>query len=182
MTSQPPGQARQVGPEGLVDVLVQAAFTTMAALNKLGAEYDMSLTQLRVLGILRGRRLRMTSLADHLGLEKSTMTGLVERAERRGLVERAPNADDGRAVDVFLSPAGMDLAGRLYARVVRSLSPMISELAPAEQRQLQALLDRMLGPTTAPGEPAERSVPGSLVHMARESEAGRASAAVANFT
>jgi DNA-binding MarR family transcriptional regulator len=145
MTSQPEEQARATGPEGLVDALVQSAFATIAVLNRLGAEYDMSLTQLRVLGILRDRRLRMTELADYLGLEKSTMTGLVDRAERRGLLERAPNADDGRAVDVFLSPAGMELGGRFYARVVRSLSPMISELDPAGQRQLQALLERMLG-------------------------------------
>ena len=50
---------------------------------------------------------RMTGLADYLGLEKSTMTGLVDRAEKRGLLERGPNACDGRAVDVFLSPGGL---------------------------------------------------------------------------
>jgi hypothetical protein len=38
---------------------------------------------------LRDRRLKMTALADYLGLEKSTMTGLVDRAEKRGLLERA---------------------------------------------------------------------------------------------
>ncbi len=85
----------------LPDALAQAAFTTMAILNKLAAEHDLSLTQLRVAGILRDRRLRMVELAGYLGLEKSTMTGLVDRAEKRGLMARAPNADDGRAIDVF---------------------------------------------------------------------------------
>ena len=74
------------------------------------------------------------------------MTGLVDRAEKRGLLERAPNASDGRAVDVFLSPDGAELAERLYTHIGRSVSPMINELAPTEQRQLQALLERMLGP------------------------------------
>jgi len=145
VTSQPAGQARALGPDGLVDALAQAAFVTMAVLNKVGADHDLSLTQLRVLAILRDRRLRMTALADYLGLEKSTMTGLVDRAEKSGLLHRAPSASDGRAVDVFLSPDGAELAGRLYARVARSLSPMTSELAPAEQRRLQALLERLLG-------------------------------------
>jgi DNA-binding MarR family transcriptional regulator len=145
-TSPQAEQARVVDQDGLVDALVQAAFATMAVLNKVGAENDLSLTQLRVLAILRDRRLRMTALADYLGLEKSTMTGLVDRAEKRGLLERAPSASDGRAVDVFLSPEGAELAERLYAHVVRSLSPLTSELAPADQRRLQTLLERMLGP------------------------------------
>jgi DNA-binding MarR family transcriptional regulator len=145
-TSQPADQARAIEQDGLVDALVQAAFATMAVLTKVGADNDLSLTQLRVLAILRDRRLKMTALADYLGLEKSTMTGLVDRAEKRGLLERAPSASDGRAVDVFLSPEGAELAERLYAHVVRSLSPLTSELAPADQRRLQTLLERMLGP------------------------------------
>ena len=143
-TSQPADQARAIEQDGLVDALVQAAFVTMAVLTKVGADNDLSLTQLRVLAILRDRRLKMTALADYLGLEKSTMTGLVDRAEKRGLLARAPNARDGRAVDVFLSPAGAELAERLYIHVRRSLSPMTSELALAEQRRLQTLLERLL--------------------------------------
>jgi len=134
------------GQDGLVDALAQAAFTTMAVLTKAAADNDLSLTQLRVLAILRDRRLRMTALADYLGLEKSTMTGLVDRAEKRGLLQRAPGAGDGRAVDVFLSPAGAQLAERATASIARSLSPMTGQLAPAERRRLQTLLERMLGP------------------------------------
>ena len=98
--------AGAVDPDQLLDALVQTAFVTMAVLTRVGAAADLSLTQLRVLAILRDRRLRMTALADYLGLEKSTMTGLVDRAERRGLLARAPSPDDRRAVDVFLTPAG----------------------------------------------------------------------------
>ncbi len=37
----------------LIDALVQTSIVTMAVLSKIGAEHDLSLTQLRVLGILR---------------------------------------------------------------------------------------------------------------------------------
>ena len=132
---------------GLIDALAQAAFAVMAVLNKVGAEHDLSLTQLRVLGILRDRRLRITELADYLGLEKSTITGLVDRAEKRGLLARAPSATDRRAVDVFITPAGEELAGPVYGRVVELLTPLIASLGTTERRQLQAHLERMLGPT-----------------------------------
>jgi DNA-binding MarR family transcriptional regulator len=137
-------QPAVVEQDGLVDALVQTSFVTMALLNKVGAEHDLSLTQLRVLAILRDRRLKMTELAAYLGLDKSTMTGLVDRAEKRGLLERVRNPTDGRAVDVRISPDGAELAERLYAQVARSLSPMTSTLTRADQRRLRALLESML--------------------------------------
>ncbi|HYQ33436.1 MAG TPA: MarR family transcriptional regulator, partial [Lapillicoccus sp.] len=107
---------------------------------------DLSLTQLRVLAILRDRRVRMSRLADHLGLERSTLSGLVDRAERRNLLQRAPNRTDGRVVDVLLTSEGARLARRLGAEVRRSLAPMTGSLTPAEQRRLRSLLERLLDP------------------------------------
>lgn len=132
-------------PSGeLVDLLVQSAFTTMAALTRVAAAHDLSLTQLRVLGILRDRQVRMTELADYLGLEKSTMTGLVTRAEARGLVQRVPNPSDGRAVDVRLTVAGHELAGRVAVGVAADLAPTTARLNGAEQRRLAAALRRTI--------------------------------------
>jgi DNA-binding MarR family transcriptional regulator len=122
----------------------------MAVLSRIGAEHDLSLTQLRMLGILRDRRVTMSELADHLGLDKSTISGLVSRAEKRRLIERAPNPADGRAVDVFLTAAGSELAGRGAAQVARALSPMTGELTAGQARQLTALLERCLGGQPAP--------------------------------
>ena len=130
--------------ESLVDALARAAFVTMAVLNKLGGENDLSLTQLRVCGILRDRRLRMAALATYLGLEKSTMTGLVDRAEARGLMARAPSEDDGRAIDVFLTKEGQKLADRLEGQFREALAPLTQRLSGTEQRRLRALLERML--------------------------------------
>jgi DNA-binding MarR family transcriptional regulator len=133
-----------VEPDPLVDALVQSAFTTMAVLSRVSGEHDLSLTQVRVLGILRDRRLRMAGLAGFLGLEKSTMSGLVERAERRGLLERTPSADDRRAVDVSLTDAGRELAELMHAEVARALAPSLAGLASADRARLSALLERTL--------------------------------------
>jgi len=54
----------------------------MAALNKAAADDDLSLTQLRVLAILRDRRLRMTALGMTSQLtpaEQSRLQTLLER-------------------------------------------------------------------------------------------------------
>jgi len=143
--TQPAAHPDDPDEGGSVDALVQASFATMAVLNKVGADHDLSLTQLRVLAILRDRRLRMTGLADYLGLDKSTMTGLVQRAEKRGLLRRVANRTDGRVVDVMLTTAGVDLADRIRHHVAQSLSPMIGTLSQPDQRRLTTLLFRMIG-------------------------------------
>ncbi|AVP58272.1 MarR family winged helix-turn-helix transcriptional regulator [Pulveribacter suum] len=129
--------------EDLANALVPVAFATMAVLNKIGAENDLSLTLLRTLGILRDRRPRMAELAEHLGLEKQTLSGLVARAEKRGLVARAPNAHDGRATDVSLTEEGAALVQRLHAQAQQALAPLAEHLSAADQRVLQELLQRM---------------------------------------
>lgn len=130
--------------EGLADTLVTTAFVTMAVINRIGAENDLSLSLIRVLGILWDRRPRMTELADYLGLEKQTMSGLVARAEKRGLVARAPNEEDGRATDVFLTGDGVKLVKRLHAQGRQALAPLTGRLGASDRRLLQELLQRML--------------------------------------
>src|SRR6185437_1700087 len=127
----------------LVDALVRSSFAVMAVLSRIGAEHDLSLTQLRMLGILRDRRVKMSELADHLGLDKSTISGLV-------------NPADGRAVDVFLTATGMELAGRGAAQVARALSPMTGALTPDQARQLTIMLERLLE-----GGEARSALPGA---------------------
>lgn len=129
----------------LIDAMVRASFAVMGVLSRVSAEHDLSLTQLRVLAILRDRSGRMSELADYLGLDKSTISGLVDRAEKRGLLQRGPNPDDGRAVDVFLTPAGAQLAEQGGDQIARALSPMIRQLSKTETRRLAALLERTLG-------------------------------------
>ncbi|MDT0429161.1 MULTISPECIES: MarR family winged helix-turn-helix transcriptional regulator [Streptomyces] len=132
--------------DALIDGLVRSAFQIMGVLTRIGAEHDLSLTQLRVLGILRDRRPRMSDLAAFLGLDKSTLSGLIDRAERRGLLARAANPDDKRVVDVLITDAGRELTGRLYEEVKDALAPATGRLDATQRRQLTRLLEPVLTP------------------------------------
>jgi DNA-binding MarR family transcriptional regulator len=129
----------------LVDALVRSTFQVTGVLTRIGAENDLSLTQLRVLGILRDRRPRVTELAAYLGLDKSTMSGLIDRAERRGLMARGRNPDDRRVVDVRLTETGVELTRRLYEEVRQALTPAFGSLRPEQRIQLAELLEPLLG-------------------------------------
>lgn len=137
-TRQPPDPR-----EGLVDTLVTTSFVVMAVISRIGAAHDLSLSMVRMLGILRDRRPRMTDLADYLGLEKQTMSGLVARAEKRGLVARVPNEDDARATDVVLTDEGARLLRQLRAEGRAALGPLVENLDASEQQLARDLLQRL---------------------------------------
>jgi DNA-binding MarR family transcriptional regulator len=128
-----------------MDGLVQTSFAVMAVLTRVGSQHDLSLTQVRLLGVLRDRRPKMAELAEHLGLDKSTVTGLVDRAEKRGLVERQrAMPDDGRAIRVGLSERGRQLAVDVADQIARQLAPMTKGLTAADRRRMGELLVRMV--------------------------------------
>src|SRR5271169_7255975 len=89
--------------DDLRDSLVQVSFAVIAVLSRVAAEQDLSLTQLRVLGILRDRQPTMAEIASYLGLERSTVSGLIDRAAQRGLVRKSTDPADGRSVRVSLT-------------------------------------------------------------------------------
>jgi DNA-binding MarR family transcriptional regulator len=128
----------------VMDSLVQTSFTVIALLSKVAAANDLSLTQLRVMAILRDHEPKMAELAAYLGLERSSVSGMVDRAVTRGLVRRDASSDDGRAVRVSLTSAGQRLATRLTGDVADLIAPMTGSLSSAEQKRLSALLNRML--------------------------------------
>ena len=63
-----------------------ALFRHHGMLERRAAEHDLSIVQTRLLGVLRDRKPTMNELARLLELDKSSVSGLVDRAERRGLV------------------------------------------------------------------------------------------------
>lgn len=121
--------------------LVRSAFEVMGRLSRLAAEEGMSLTQLRVLGVLRDRRPRMAELATGLGLDRSSVTGLIDRAQAKGLVERIAEEGDGRGVRVALTEEGQRVAALLAARVSELLADSVAPLSPAAKRTLREGLE-----------------------------------------
>jgi DNA-binding MarR family transcriptional regulator len=71
------------------------------------AEHDITPPQLFLLTSL-GKQdgLRGCDLAQQVCLDSSSLTGLIDRTEKLGLVERRPDPDDRRAQRIFLTATG----------------------------------------------------------------------------
>ncbi|ROQ40868.1 DNA-binding MarR family transcriptional regulator [Frondihabitans sp. PhB188] len=123
----------------LVDAAAQLTFAVHEVLTRAAAELGLSVTQLRMLGILRDRTPTMASLADQLALDRSSVSGLVDRAATKGLVERAPSETDRRVVTVGLTAAGREAAVRIEAVVEPRIEALLESASAADQAALRRL-------------------------------------------
>ncbi|WP_431981687.1 MarR family winged helix-turn-helix transcriptional regulator [Streptomyces qinglanensis] len=110
------------------------------------AEHALTGAQARVLTLLSHRPTPMRQLARHLKCEPSNVTGIVDRLEARGLVERRPDPADRRVKVAAATEEGHATATRLRGELDFAGEPL-QELTPAERRLLRDLLRRMLGGT-----------------------------------
>ncbi len=117
----------------LVDGLVQLSFVVQSVVGRIADSLGLSVIQLRMLAVLEDREIGMLQLARILELEKSSTTGLVDRAERRGLVSRVAVPGNRRAVHVVLTPAGRSLIRQARRDIRAEISAMAQTLDTAER-------------------------------------------------
>ncbi len=135
---------RSVRDLGIVDGLVQLAMLVQSVLADVADGADLSVQQARLLGVLRDREPTMAQLAHVLDLDRSSTTGLVDRAERRGLVHRITVPEDGRSFRVVLSAEGRRLTEVLGAEVGRRITAIVGCLDDPERSHLSRLATRMV--------------------------------------
>lgn len=85
-----------------------------------------------------------SALARELGLDRSTMVGLVDALEARGVLERR-RGEDRRTNGLWLTRGGRALLGRVKRRIALHEKRISANLTPAERAQLIALLGKLAG-------------------------------------
>lgn len=127
-----------------VDGLAQLSFLIQGMLERVAGEHHVSMIQTRLLGVLRDRKPTMNELARLLALDKSSVTGLVDRAQRRGLVKRVPSITDRRAVRVRLTDEGRELVAEISLRFEAEVTALLARLPPPDREAISALVSRLL--------------------------------------
>jgi DNA-binding MarR family transcriptional regulator len=109
------------------------------------SEFDLSPPQAMALRHLEpGSPLPMSALAELLHCDNSNITGIVDRLEDRGLVERRPAAHDRRVKHLLVTDRGAEVRERLAQRMDHAPEEL-DRLTKSEQRQLLALLRKVAG-------------------------------------
>src|SRR5437762_7149287 len=126
------------------ELLFDLLMAERARFPAIAAEFDLSPTQVHVLRLLEpGTAVPMGRLAGGLGCDASNITGVVDRLEARGLVERTACPHDRRIRMVRLTPRGAEIRARIVARMAEPPEP-IAGLPADDLAALCAILRRAL--------------------------------------
>lgn len=133
----------------LAEALVRLAHLVQQVYGEVSREHDLTPQQAQLLCLLVKGPVGMTELTRALHLEKSSLTGLVDRAEKRGLVARVRDARDRRACRIELTRAGAEIAVQAHDGVTARLETLAGELAPGHRELLTSAVAAILAEDTA---------------------------------
>ena len=145
---QPAGAAHQ-GPAAVEDLLgyllALAQLPTRRAFRAhVGEPFELRPVEFTLLMLLQAyQRASAKQIGGALRLPAPHVTTLVDRLRERGLVQRARDPQDGRAVRITLTEAGKGLATQLQAASLHMEDGLQAALTPAERMQLRRLLKKL---------------------------------------
>jgi DNA-binding MarR family transcriptional regulator len=124
--------------------LVQLTTLVQAIFAQVSERHDLTPVQARLLSRLLDGPQGMAELARCFGVEKAALTGLMDRAERRGLARRSPVPGDRRALQVTLTDVGRQTAAAFLAEVGAELSRLVAPLAEQDREHLRRTMAEIL--------------------------------------
>lgn len=97
-----------------------------------------------LLMLASGRYATAADLVRDMYTDAASMTRMLDRLQKRGLIERTPHADDRRQVHLLLTAEGAALAGRLPLLLTDVLNAQFAGFSAEELGFLKSLLRKLL--------------------------------------
>lgn len=118
---------------GPADAIIALSAITRSVFARAAERHSLTPAHARMLCILAAGPRRMTELAALMDVEKAALTGLADRAERRGLLTRSASDTDRRAVLITLTEAGRAAASAFHHDVSGQLTALTDVLSDQER-------------------------------------------------
>jgi MarR family transcriptional regulator, temperature-dependent positive regulator of motility len=109
------------------------------------AGFDLTSVQFAALdGIAEQPGIDQASLAATIGFDRATIGGVIDRLELKGLVQREVSAQDRRARQLYLTPAGEQLRAASRPVVEALQAEILAPLSAVEREAFLALAQKAL--------------------------------------
>ncbi|WP_020676786.1 MarR family winged helix-turn-helix transcriptional regulator [Geopsychrobacter electrodiphilus] len=127
-------------------LLAKAHQNLFAQFRDLLAPHGITPPQFALLGFLwKQDGLSQVELSEKTEIDRTTLSGLIDRLEKQGLVTRQPHPGDRRAFLVALTSAGRAIESLLVPLAMQIRQQLKDGLSPEEYEQLCFLLNRLRG-------------------------------------
>jgi MarR family transcriptional regulator, organic hydroperoxide resistance regulator len=142
----PPAIPSEIKPE--IDAILEAIlylYTESRRVTKeLARQVDLTGPQLTVLKMLEGMGdISLSELSERIRAQNSTVTGIIDRMEREGLVVRARSTEDRRVVHIKLTEKGSKIARAIAVEPMEIFRGALETLNPVETRDLLKILTKI---------------------------------------
>jgi DNA-binding MarR family transcriptional regulator len=108
------------------------------------ADWNLTATQYIVLARLwEEDDISFSELSERLDFDNPTLTGVIDRMERDGLVKRQRSGDDRRVIKVRVTPKGRSLREEIGTLAADTDSLALQEFTEQEQKQFLDNLQRV---------------------------------------
>ena len=128
--------------------VIRAGFLLTNSAERPFQALGMSLSEVDVLAAIaraHGMALTCSEIADTTLITKGGITGILDRLEARGLVQREASQDDRRSIVIQLTEKGVDLSHALFTRLARDDEDIFARaLRPQQIKQFSKLLALLL--------------------------------------
>ena len=135
-------------PRPEVDSIVETIiylYTESRRLTKdMAREVGLTGPQLTVIKLLESfDNLSLSSLSERIRAQNSTVTGIIDRMEREGLVRRERSTTDRRVVHIRLSDKGQKLARQIQVEPMEIFRDALAGLSQADLRDLLRIMNKL---------------------------------------
>ncbi|ROO89000.1 DNA-binding MarR family transcriptional regulator [Actinocorallia herbida] len=136
-------------PIGPAEALVRLSHMVQHVFADVSRAHGLTPQQTQLLCRLARGPVPMGTLAAALHLERSGLSGLVDRVERRGLLERVRDPRDRRIWHAALTPPGQEAADAAHQEIIARLDTFLLDLPPDARALLAPTVTTLLTAHTA---------------------------------
>ena len=115
-------------------------------MNEALAQMDLTSSQGLIVGYLVRRAEAPCSrdLEEHFHLSHPSVSGTLNRLEKKGFLELRPDPEDRRCKRIYLLPKGMECHQQIVSTITQIEQRITQDFTPEEQAQFSAFLDRAI--------------------------------------
>ena len=144
MPPSPAATDSRLEVDSIVETIIYLYTESRRLTKGMASQFGLTGPQLTVIKLLESfQDLSLSSLSERIRAQNSTVTGIIDRMEREGLVRRERSTTDRRVVHIRLSDKGQKLARQIQVEPMEIFRDALASLTQADLRDLLRIMNKL---------------------------------------